>query len=536
MRPSLALLALACTPTAATSRPPAPDQIAACTSTLELLGSADSHSVRQLAEGCGYDCRGLYAYAFAAPGARTRALLVGCDVACNERALEAAANADPAYKWPLLAETCGASHYGLPADQTALMSPQWFVVHRIGAWIHRTGDSALVRAATDVLFQLPLPTAVRDDFRLPDSMAVAPIGGATTYVVVDSATVRAAALPMARITPGGAALAEVPGGTFPGAEVALPALEERVRALQAEVAARDPRRGRVNVWIEDDEVPAAPFLTSLSDEHRATFGAAPLLLADRGLPAARLVEVLRALPTNGARLAVARGILGQHRLWLGVVAGFRPDEGYPTLVLRGGEIALVAPGTTDAPAPLNDVLLERLGEDLAPIPRNHPGLTAVFITLDDPAVTVQDLTILLDAAGAAGFDLALIVDPAAPHHLTLPPWGPSLPPPPAPETKLVVRVGPMTGTAGLDPNIVRRYVRQKLPDLHACVAGTSLTGTITVSFTIRPEGRVSDADARGLGDAAVERCVRDVVAAIHFPKPDGGARQKISFDLVIARE
>ena len=61
----------------------------------------------------------------------------------------------------------------------------------------------------------------------------------------------------------------------------------------------------------------------------------------------------------------------------------------------------------------------------------------------------------------------------------------------------------------LDKNIIRRYIRQKLPQIQYCyekqlVVKQNLSGTVTTQFVISGTGAVISAKASGMGDSAVE--------------------------------
>jgi hypothetical protein len=76
---------------------------------------------------------------------------------------------------------------------------------------------------------------------------------------------------------------------------------------------------------------------------------------------------------------------------------------------------------------------------------------------------------------------------------------------------------------GIDKNMIRRYVRQKHAEIGHCyqrelTVRPALSGTATTSFTIDAQGRVLGARAHGFGDAAVERCLEDVLRSIQFPR------------------
>jgi len=90
-----------------------------------------------------------------------------------------------------------------------------------------------------------------------------------------------------------------------------------------------------------------------------------------------------------------------------------------------------------------------------------------------------------------------------------------------------VRIGNATATGDLDKNIIRRYIRRKLPQIRHCyekqlLVKPSLAGTVVTQFQISPQGKVQGATASGLGDKSVENCVATAIRSIQFPKPKGG--------------
>jgi pSer/pThr/pTyr-binding forkhead associated (FHA) protein len=90
-----------------------------------------------------------------------------------------------------------------------------------------------------------------------------------------------------------------------------------------------------------------------------------------------------------------------------------------------------------------------------------------------------------------------------------------------------VRIGNATATGDLDKNIIRRYIRRKLPQIRHCyekqlLVKPSLAGTVVTQFQISPQGKVQGASASGIGDKGVESCVAGAIRSIQFPKPKGG--------------
>ena len=90
-----------------------------------------------------------------------------------------------------------------------------------------------------------------------------------------------------------------------------------------------------------------------------------------------------------------------------------------------------------------------------------------------------------------------------------------------------VYVGRPKSDGDLDKNIIRRYIRTKLPRIRHCYekelqVKPELAGTVVTQFQISPLGVVQGASATGIGDAPVEVCVADAIKSIQFPKPHRG--------------
>jgi hypothetical protein len=74
----------------------------------------------------------------------------------------------------------------------------------------------------------------------------------------------------------------------------------------------------------------------------------------------------------------------------------------------------------------------------------------------------------------------------------------------------------------LDPAVIRRYVKRHVDEITYCyesqlLARPSLAGTVLSQFRLHASGRVLTSTATGV-DAAVARCVADVVGRIQFPR------------------
>ena len=90
-----------------------------------------------------------------------------------------------------------------------------------------------------------------------------------------------------------------------------------------------------------------------------------------------------------------------------------------------------------------------------------------------------------------------------------------------------IRMGATTATGSLDKNIIRRYIRRKVPAIRNCYAKElrvkpKLQGSVTMQLTIGPSGAVVNATVRGLGNKKVESCIARTARQIRFPKPKGG--------------
>jgi hypothetical protein len=96
-----------------------------------------------------------------------------------------------------------------------------------------------------------------------------------------------------------------------------------------------------------------------------------------------------------------------------------------------------------------------------------------------------------------------------------------------------VAIGSATAVGDLDKNTIRRYVRQKLPQIEYCyqkqlIVSPGLAGTVNTAFTIDGNGRVIAVKASGIGNSEVESCVADTIRSIQFPKPTGGGMVQVT--------
>jgi len=92
-----------------------------------------------------------------------------------------------------------------------------------------------------------------------------------------------------------------------------------------------------------------------------------------------------------------------------------------------------------------------------------------------------------------------------------------------------ISIGVPTVTGDLDKALVRRYIKRNIQKLSYCyekevLAKPGLTGTLTASFGIGPDGKVTSPTATGVSPE-VASCVTGVIATIVFPKPKSGSVQ-----------
>jgi hypothetical protein len=92
-----------------------------------------------------------------------------------------------------------------------------------------------------------------------------------------------------------------------------------------------------------------------------------------------------------------------------------------------------------------------------------------------------------------------------------------------------VTFGEAKSVGDLDKSIIRRYIKQNIEKIgycyeHELLARPDLAGTVSVQFFIQPDGRVGTSNGAGM-DPKVANCVANVVAAIEFPRPQGGGVQ-----------
>ena len=97
-----------------------------------------------------------------------------------------------------------------------------------------------------------------------------------------------------------------------------------------------------------------------------------------------------------------------------------------------------------------------------------------------------------------------------------------------------VRIGNASAIGDLDKNIIRRYIRRKIPRIRHCyeralLADPDLEGTVESVFQISPIGEVMAAETSGMENDELHACVSASIASIAFPKPRGGGFVAVTY-------
>lgn len=92
-------------------------------------------------------------------------------------------------------------------------------------------------------------------------------------------------------------------------------------------------------------------------------------------------------------------------------------------------------------------------------------------------------------------------------------------------------------TGDYDGDIIRRYVKRKLPQIAYCyekrlLVKPDIAGTVMAEWTINMAGLVQSPTASGV-DPEVARCIADVVSTISFPKPPQVGLYKVRYPFVL---
>lgn len=83
----------------------------------------------------------------------------------------------------------------------------------------------------------------------------------------------------------------------------------------------------------------------------------------------------------------------------------------------------------------------------------------------------------------------------------------------------------------LDRAELAETIKGAMPSVRACRVDSSLTGRVTVRFSVSPDGRVasSGVESSTLRDPKVGACVAAEIGKLTFPKPSGGGGVMVTF-------
>lgn len=296
-------------------------------------------------------------------------------------------------------------------------------------------------------------------------------------------------------------------------------LDDDPRGTGWGVVGGKPRR--IGAGLRGRSVMASPFCGDFT----------PLVVADARTSAARLVEVLSALPA--AQLAVTTD--GTHARTLAVVLSYRQgntpvgdDLELGFTVSPDGVKGSAYRGTQpdaqvwswDGAGAISDAYHKGQATDAL------VGNTVVRIRIDGDLAAralVETIAELL-AANVVGVAIGepTVYTPKSGYGVGGSRGGMRSSPIRMPS----VRIGQPSGSVDLDKATVRRYVKRHLDKIKYCyqkqlLAKPHLQGTVDTTWTIQPNGTVKGATAKGL-DAKVSSCIADVLGAIEYPKPKSG--------------
>jgi hypothetical protein len=105
-----------------------------------------------------------------------------------------------------------------------------------------------------------------------------------------------------------------------------------------------------------------------------------------------------------------------------------------------------------------------------------------------------------------------------------------------------VKMGAVTVSAGLLPEIIQRIVRRNYGRFRLCYenglrSNPKLAGKVAVRFTIGKDGAVSGVSLvkdTTMPDAAVSACVTRAFSSLSFPQPDGGGVVIVTYPLLFS--
>lgn len=437
--------------------------------------------------------------------ARVEALL-DCGLACTLEAVQALKGKEPRTWMAELGRACEPAHFGLSEYGTWILSPEWFVLHKVAelAAPHvgaATGASkaALDKAMASVQLPMPLPAVAPRLYELPVVPPEASVPVTTrTYVVVPAeGSMRVGATPIATLGARGASMSAPEGqALFPGNEAASFDLEPLVLEAVGRTAATPPA-GAAPI----EGLPPG-LHGEVTKTLRGDFGQegepVALLLADGRRSAAEIVGVATTL----------RQVL---------VAVASPDD----TAARALAVELKSELDSQGEAP-GQARIDLTAGGLEAAKKAAAGAEETVIVRAEEGVPWSEAVAVAAVAVARGAKRIVLASPRLDNaHRTG--WGAHARI--APPTS-VISEGEVVVTGGdLSKGLISQLLRRRQAVLRACyekeLAGDpKLAGTVDLEFTIGADGAVSK--VKGTGLAKVSDCMARQVRMMKFPRPNGG--------------
>jgi hypothetical protein len=441
--------------------------------------------------------------------ARVEALL-DCGLGCTLEAVQALKGKEPRTWMAELGRACEPAHFGLREYGTWILSPEWFLLHKVAelsaprvAAASGESKAALDKAMASLRLPMPLPAVAPRLYELPvvPAEVSVPITTRTYVVVPEEGSMRVGATPIATLGARGATMAAPEGqALFPGNEASSFDLEPLV--LEAVGQTRTP----------------------------APSDAAPV----EGLPPGLHGEVTKTLRgdfgQDGEPVAL---LLADGRRSAAEVVGV-------ATTLRQVLVAVASPEDTAARALVVDLKSELHSQGEAPgqarIDLGPGGLEAAKKaaagTEEEVVIKVEENVPWSDAVTVAAVAIArgakriAFASPRL-YSTARSGWGASSAFRQSGPAASVVTEGEVTVTGGeLSQAVIHQLLRRRFAVFRACyekelAANPALAGQVEIAFTIGADGAVGK--AKGTGLPVVSDCVARQVRAIKFPRPNGGA-------------
>jgi hypothetical protein len=555
---------------------------------LEAAASADpTQSAAMLAEGA-YETiapsmKCFQSFAAAADVRKRVDALLDCGLACTPDAVQKLKGKEPRIWMAALAGDCEPEHFGLEKTDAAMLSPEWFLVHKIGEEAARRSGALkgpdrakLEQAMGSFHLSLPMPAQATGLYELPSAAEAASVPVATrSYVIVAaSGKIRVGATPAASLGMRGAVI-EAAGGQvgFPGNETA----KEDLKAIVLE-AGGAPKAAAAEPPDAAPPPPDAAPPVRPRGRFQMKANVDPQLARKQAIDNARSAGILGALSaTTDSRFGVLDGTFGLPAGLHGEVdQDLRGDLGkdgdpVPLLLADGSRpaaevidlagglpavlIGVAAPEETGARALAVDIqsVMNAVGRDpdqawvaiaagkLEEAKKAASGSeeTVVIEAADGPWKDAVEVAAIAIARGARRviFTTTTLTAPgysgggtgSAGALIGHGAYGQGKP------AISLFQEGETTATGDLDKNVIRRVMHAHVGAMRACyekelVAKPKLEGKVELTFTIARNGSVTE--AKGTGLAEVTDCVVRVVKTIKFPAPAGGGVVNVRYPVI----